>query len=117
MNSHNRLDHDPFDIFIGRSLKNWLERQYPPADAKDKLLYAASIDSLEKTGILQFGLIFLRGLSLRIDSLLAIHLVQPQYSIPCHDSLSINDNFQNWRAYQMMIRSFPTGRGLLGFLY
>jgi hypothetical protein len=117
MNSLNHPDHDPFDIFIGRSLKNWLDRQNPPADAKERLLYTASISSLEKTHFLQFWLPFLRYIALRITSGLSPNQEELQYPLLSHNSSSIHENIHAWGAYQTMIRTLPTGRGLLCFLY
>lgn len=43
MNSHNRSNHDPFDILIGRYFKNWLGQYDPPDDARDSLMRLASV--------------------------------------------------------------------------
>jgi hypothetical protein len=40
MNSRNLTD-DVFDLSLDRSLKNWVDRKYPPADGRAKLLKAA----------------------------------------------------------------------------
>ncbi len=117
MNSLKNPDHDPFDVYIGRCLKNWLDRQNPPADAKEKLLYVASLGSLEKTYFRHFWLPFLRYLALRITSGLGLNQEEIQYPLIPHSSSSLHENIYAWGAYQTMIRSLPTGRGLLCFLY
>lgn len=117
MNSRNHSSHDPFDVFIGRNVKSWLERYHPPADAKEKLLLAASTDSLEIPPRFQFWQPFLKQLTFRITSALALNQGQTQYSILSQNSLSLNANFYSWNTYQSINRSYPAGRGLPSFLY
>jgi hypothetical protein len=116
MNSHNHPNHDPFDGFIGHSLKNWLGRHHPPADAKEKLLHAAAMESLEKTQLHQIWQPLLRQLTLRITSLLTPNQERTPYSVFSQNSTSIHSDYYAWGVHQTMIRSYPVGRGLLSFL-
>ena len=116
MNSHNHPNHDPFDVFIERSLKNWLVRHHPPADAKEKLLHTATMDSLEKKQLRQLWWPLLQQLTLRITSLLLPNQEQTPNSVFSQNSISINSDYYGWVVHQTMIRSYPAGRGLLSFL-
>jgi hypothetical protein len=117
MNSRNHSNHDPFDAFIGRNLKNWLERCHPPADAREKLLNTASTDSHEILPRFQFWQTFLKQLTFRITSPLALNQGQTQYSLLSQNSFTLNANFHTWNTYQSIIRSYPAGRGLPSFVY
>ena len=117
MNSHNRLDHDPLDISIKRSLNDWLDRHHPPLDAKQKLLRAVSLDSLDDAGLYRFLQFNIQKLYLRISSAIIFQQDEALYSLSSQHLSIINNDFHSWRAHQIMIRSFPTGRGTLGFLY
>jgi hypothetical protein len=116
MNSHNHPNHDPFDVFIGRSLKNWLGRHHPPADAKEKLLHAASMDLLERTQLRELWRPLLQQLSFRITALLTPNQERTPYSVFSQNSISINSDYYAWGLHQTMMRSYPAGRGLLSFL-
>jgi hypothetical protein len=117
MNSHNRFDHDPLDISIKRSLNEWLNRHHPPYNAKQKLLQAASHDALDETGLYHFFLFLLQQLYLRISSTIVFQEDEALYSASSYHLPIINGDFHSWRAHQILIRSFPPGRGTLGFLY
>jgi hypothetical protein len=118
MNSHNRFDRDPLDSFIKRSLNTWLNHHYPPFDAKQKLLRTASYESLDDTGLFHFFHILLQQLYLRISSAIVIQQDESLYSPSSHYLPIINNgDFHSWRSHQILIRSFPSGRGTLGFLY
>lgn len=116
MNSHNHPNHDPFDMFIGRSLRNWLGRHHPPADAKEKLLRSAAMDSLEKTQLHQLWQPFLQQLTLLVSSLLALNQDRLPNSLLPKNSLPIDSDYYTWGVHQTMIRSYPAGSGLLSFL-
>jgi hypothetical protein len=116
MNSHNHPNHDPFDVFIGRSLKNWLGRHHPPADAKEKLLNAASRDALERAHLHQLWFPFLQQLTLHITSLLTPNQELPSYAEFSQNSISIRSDYYAWGVHQTLIRSYPAGSGLLSFL-
>jgi hypothetical protein len=117
MNSRNRYNHDPFDLFIERSLKNWLRYHVPPQDVKEKVLRAASADSVGGGDFHRLGLSFLRHISILAMSLLSFNQGQPRPSFFSQDSLLLDSSSHNWGAYEVMMRSAPAGRGLLCFLY
>jgi hypothetical protein len=48
MNLHKRREMDIIDIGLKHSLKNWSERQHPPADGKSRLLGSAVRAEKEK---------------------------------------------------------------------
>jgi hypothetical protein len=116
MNSHNHRNHDPFDVFIGRSIKNWLGRHHPPEDAKEKLLRAASMDSLERTQLRELWWPFLQQLTLRITTLLTPNQERTPFSVVSQNTISGNSDYYAWGLHQTMIRSYPAGSGLLSFL-
>ena len=118
MNSRNHPKHGSFGRYIGQSMKNWLGQQSPPADAREKLLRAASMDSLEKTTFQRLWQPFLRDLTLGIASALSLNTKEhSKYSNHAQYLLLKNTHTHCWGAYQMMVRSVPAGMGLLCILH
>jgi len=117
MNSHNNFKYDPFSRFIGQSMKNWLEQQNPPADAREELLRAASKDSLKKPYFHRIFQLFLQGLFPKMASVLSLGSREySKYSHYAHNLQLENTHANGWGAYQLIFRSIPVGLGLLRFL-
>ena len=51
MSSHKKVDYPTLDLSLRRSLKNWASRMQPPADARERLLQAATQGTTPKISI------------------------------------------------------------------
>jgi len=115
MSSRNVPRNDRLDNFIGRSLKNWLEQQHPPANAKKRLLHAVSVASNRKNDLPQFRQPILRYLAYRFTAALTLN-TEEQVKYPTLTQKYLFDtNFHSRMAYHTIIYSIPSGRGLLCF--
>jgi hypothetical protein len=107
MNSHNRSNHDPFDVLISRCLKNWLRQQDPPEDAKEKLLELASITMQEVTPRVGLWEAFLLRVQFWYQSLIGLLV---EHNSPVFDAngdfIKSDSPYYSDVAGQMVFQSF-----------